>query len=252
MVILASHLIGYMGEISKAELDKADRTLYKGSDLIGKMGLERLRETDLRGEKGHDNMEVNALGFEQENLKGDEPLPGKDMYLTLDVELQKIAEEEMAVKNRAGAVVAMEANTGRLLALASAPELHLDEFVGGISQKAWQGMLDNPLHPLINKLVQGQYPPGSTYKPVTAFAGLAEGIITPDTTFFCPGSMEFANRTYRCWKKGGHGTVSLKRALGESCDVYFYNVGLRLGVDRLAKYAKMFGLGAENRCRNGV
>ncbi len=240
---LASHLIGYMGEINKAELDKADKTLYKGSDLIGKMGLERLRETDLRGEKGHDNMEVNALGFEQENLKGDEPLPGKDMYLTLDVELQKIAEQEMAVKNRAGAVVAMEANTGRLLAVASAPELQLEEFVGGISQKAWQGMLDNPLHPLVNKVIQGQYPPASTYKSVTAFAGLAEGIITSDTTFFCPGSMQFGNRTYRCWKRGGHGTVSLKRALGESCDVYFYNVGLRLGVDRLAKYAKMFGLG---------
>jgi penicillin-binding protein 2 len=240
---LASHLIGYMGEINKAELDKADKTLYKGSDLIGKMGLERLRETDLRGEKGHDNMEVNALGFEQENLKGDEPLPGKDMYLTLDVELQKIAEEEMAAKNRAGAVVAMEANTGRLLAVASAPELNLEEFVGGISQKAWQGMLDNPLHPLVNKVIQGQYPPGSTFKPITAFAGLAEGVITPETTFFCPGSMQFANRTYRCWKKGGHGTVSLKRALGESCDVYFYNVGLKLGVDRLAKYSKMFGLG---------
>ena len=240
---LASHLIGYMGEINKAELDKADKALYKGGDLIGKMGLERLREKDLRGEKGHDNMEVNALGFEQQNLKGDEPMPGKDMYLTIDVELQKIAEEEMAVKNRAGAVVAMEANTGRLLALASAPELHLDEFVGGISQKAWQGMLDNPLHPLINKVVQGQYPPGSTYKPVTAFAGLAEGVITPDTPVFCPGSMQFANRTYRCWKKGGHGTVTLKRALGESCDVYFYTVGLKLGVDRLARYAKMFGLG---------
>ena len=240
---LASHLIGYMGEINKTELDKADKTLYKGGDLIGKMGLERLRECDLRGEKGHENMEVNALGFEQQNLKGDEPMPGKDLYLTIDVELQKIAEEEMAVKNRAGAVVAMEVNTGRLLALASAPVLQLDEFVGGISQKAWQGMLDNPLHPLINKVVQGQYPPGSTYKPVTAFAGLAEGVITPDTTVFCPGSLQFANRTYRCWKKGGHGTVSLKRALGESCDVYFYTVGLKLGVDRLAKYAKMFGLG---------
>jgi penicillin-binding protein 2 len=240
---LASHLIGYMGEINKAELDKADKTLYKGSDLIGKMGLERLRETDLRGEKGHDNMEVNALGFEQENLKGDEPLPGKDLHLTLDVELQKIAEQEMAAKNWAGAVVAMEANTGRLLAVASAPALNLEDFVGGISQKAWQGMLDNPLHPLINKVIQGQYPPGSTYKPVTAFAGLAEGIITPETTFFCPGSMQFGNRRYRCWKKGGHGTVNLKRAVAESCDVYFYNVGLRLGVDRLAKYAKMFGLG---------
>lgn len=240
---LASHLIGYMGEISKAELDKADQTLYKGGDLIGKMGLERLRDQDLRGEKGHDNMEVNALGFEQQNLKGDEPLPGNDLYLTLDVELQKIGEEEMAVKNRAGAVVAMEANTGRLLVMASAPALQLEEFVGGISQKSWQGMLDNPLHPLVNKLVQGQYPPGSTYKPITAFAGLAEGIITPDTTFFCPGFYRFGNRVYRCWRHSGHGTVNLKRALGESCDVYFYTVGQKLGVDRLARYAKMFGLG---------
>lgn len=243
---LASHLIGYMAEINKTELDKADKTLYKGGDLIGKMGLERLREKDLRGEKGHENMEVNALGFEQQTLKGDEPMPGKDLYLTIDVELQKIAEEEMAAKKFAGAVVMMEANTGRLLALASAPELHLDEFVGGISQKAWQAMLDNPLHPLINKVVQGQYPPGSTYKPITALAGLAEGVITPDTPVFCPGSMQFANRTYRCWKKGGHGTVTLKRALAESCDVYFYTVGLKLGVDRLARYAKLFGLGEKS------
>lgn len=240
---LASHLIGYMGEISKAELDKADKTLYKGGNLIGKMGLERLREPDLRGEKGYDNMEVNALGFEQQNLKDIEPLPGNDLHLTLDVELQKIAEEEMAAKNRAGAVVAMEANTGRLLVAASAPTLQLEEFVGGISQKAWQGMLENPLHPLVNKLVQGQYPPASTYKLVTAFAGLSEGIVTPDTTIFCPGHYQFGNRTYRCWKKGGHGTVTFKRAVAESCDVYFYQVGQKLGVDRLARYARMFGLG---------
>lgn len=240
---LASHLIGYMGEINKAELDKADKTFYKGGNLIGKMGLERLREPDLRGEKGYDNMEVNALGFEQQNLKDVEPLPGRDLHLTLDVELQKIAEEEMASKNRAGAVVAMEANTGRLLVATSAPELQLEEFVGGISQKAWQGMLDNPLHPLVNKLVQGQYPPASTYKLVTAFAGLSEGIVTPDTTLFCPGHYQFGNRTYRCWKKGGHGSISFKRAVAESCDVYFYQVGQKLGVDRLARYARMFGLG---------
>ena len=240
---LASHLIGYMGEISKAELDKADRTLYKGGDLIGKMGLERLRDSDLRGEKGRENMEVNALGFEQQTLKGDEPMPGKDLHLTIDVELQKIAEEEMAAQNWAGAVVAMEANTGRVLVAASAPELHLEEFVGGISQKAWQKMLDNPLHPLVNKVVQGQYPPASTHKSITAFAGLAEGVVTPDTTVYCPGHLRFGNRTYRCWKKGGHGTVSLSRAVAESCDVYFYTVGLKLGVDRLARYAKMFGLG---------
>lgn len=250
---LASHLIGYMGEINQEELDKAatdpeSKGRYKGGDLMGKMGLERLREVDLRGEKGHHNVEVNALGFEQQNLKGDEPLPGNDLKLTLDVELQKIAEEEMLTKNRAGAVVAMEATTGRILVAASAPELNLEEFVGGISQKAWQEMLNNPLHPLINKLVQGQYPPGSTYKPVTAFAGLAEGVITPDTSFFCPGFYRFGNRVYRCWKHSGHGTVSLKRAIAESCDVYFYQVGQRLGVDRLARYAKAFGLGA----RTGV
>ncbi|MGE4403203.1 MAG: penicillin-binding protein 2 [Desulfobulbus sp.] len=247
---LASHLIGYMGEINKPELDKTEsnpesKGRYRGGDLIGKMGLERLREVDLRGEKGHHNVEVNALGFEQQNLKGDEPLPGNDIKLTLDLELQKIAEEEMSTKNQSGAVVAMEATTGRILVAASAPELDLGEFVGGISHKAWQEMLNNPLHPLINKLIQGQYPPGSTYKPVTAFAGLAEGVITPDTSVFCPGFYRFGNRVYRCWKHSGHGTVSLKRALSESCDVYFYQVGQRLGVDRLARYAKLFGLGAK-------
>ena len=203
---MASHLIGYLGEISKEELDKADKELYRGGDLVGKMGLERLREKDLRGEKGREYMEVNALGFEQKNLKGVEPLPGQDLHLTLDIDLQRIAEEEMAKDNRAGAVVAMEANTGRLLALASAPTLKLEEFVGGISQKAWQANLDNPLHPLVNKVVQGQYPPGSTYKTVTAFAGLAEGLVNPDTTVFCPGSYKFGNRVYRCWKKGASPT----------------------------------------------
>ncbi|MBM9535969.1 penicillin-binding protein 2 [Desulfobulbus alkaliphilus] len=241
---LASHLIGYLGEISREELDRMDRQVYRGGDIIGKMGLERLREPDLRGEKGREFMEVNALGFEQRNLKGLEPLPGNDLYLTLDMELQKIAEDLMAEGNRAGAVVAMEINTGRMLVLASAPALHLEEFIGGISHRAWQEMLDNPLHPLVNKLVQGQYPPASTYKAVTALAGLSEGIITPESTYYCPGHFRFGNRIYRCWRRGGHGHVDLKKAMAESCDVYFYNVGLKLGVDRIARYARMFGFGA--------
>lgn len=240
---LASHLIGYLGEINKKELEAADPNIYRGGDLVGKMGLERLREKDLRGEKGRNYMEVNALGFEQRNLKGMEPLPGNDLRLTLDMELQKTAEDILATEERAGAVVALEPNSGRLLVLASAPALHLDEFVGGISHKAWNAMLENPHHPLVNKLVQGQYPPGSTYKPITAVAGLAEGVVTPDSVIYCPGHYRFGNRTYRCWKRGGHGAVNLKRALAESCDVYFYQVGQRLGVDRLAKYAKQFGLG---------
>ncbi len=242
---LASHLIGYLGEIDKKELEASEPGLYRGGDLVGKMGLERLREQDLRGEKGRNYMEVNALGFEQRNLKGLEPLPGNDLRLTLDMEMQKTAEDLMAVEDYAGAVVALEANSGRMLVLASAPALHLDEFVGGISHKAWKGMLENPHHPLVNKLVQGQYPPGSTFKAVTAVAGLAEGVITPESVIYCPGHYRFGNRTYRCWKRGGHGAVNLKRALSESCDVYFYQVGQRLGVDRLAKYAKLFGFGSK-------
>ena len=240
---LASHLIGYLGEINEKELKKAKEGEYRGGDLIGKMGLERLREKDLRGEKGRHYMEVNALGFEQRNLKGIEPLPGNDLQLTIDMDLQKAAEDIMAAEGKSGAVVAVEVNSGRLLALASAPALELDKFIGGISYKDWQAMLDNPRHPLINKIVQGQYPPGSTYKLVTAAAGLAEHVITPDTVIYCPGHYRFGNRTYRCWKHSGHGAVNLNRALSESCDVYFYQVGQRLGVDRLAKYARLFGLG---------
>jgi penicillin-binding protein 2 len=240
---LASHVIGYLGEINREELDEAEPDVYRAGDMIGKMGLEKLREKDLRGEKGRHYMEVNALGFEQRNLKGVMPLPGNDLQLTLDVDLQQTAEDLMAKEDKAGAVVAVEVNTGRLLVVASAPVLDLSQFLGGISQKNWQAMLDNPKHPLINKTVQGQYPPASTYKTVTALAGLAEGIITPENSIYCPGSYRFGNRRYHCWKRGGHGAVNLKRALSESCDVYFYHVGQRLGVNRLAKYARHLGLG---------
>ncbi len=240
---VASHIIGYLGEINEKELKASKEGEYRGGDLIGKMGLERLREKDLRGEKGRHYMEVNALGFEQRNLKGIEPLPGNDLQLTIDMDLQRTAEETMAAGEKSGAVVAVEVNSGRILAAASAPTLELDKFIGGISYKNWQAMLDNPLHPLINKIVQGQYPPGSTYKLVTATAGLAERVISPDSIIYCPGHYRFGNRIYRCWKHSGHGAVDLNRALSESCDVYFYQVGQRLGVDRLAKYARMFGLG---------
>jgi len=240
---VASHVIGYLGEINKKELNKAEPGVYRGGDMIGKMGLERLREKELRGEKGRHYMEVNALGFEQRNLKGTDPLPGNDLQLTLDVDMQKAAEDIMMEEEKSGAVVAIEVNSGRLLMLASSPVLEIDKFIGGISHKNWQEMLDNPHHPLINKVVQGQYPPASTYKIVTAIAGLGEGVINPDTIIYCPGYYRFGNRTYRCWKRGGHGAVNLKRALSESCDVYFYQVGQRLGVNRLAGYATRLGLG---------
>ncbi len=240
---IAAHLIGYLGEISKSELVETDTAFYRGGDLVGKMGLEKLREKELRGEKGNSSSEVNARGFEQQLLTHVEPVPGNEVRLTLDIDLQQVAEESMDVDEKSGAVVAMEVKTGRLLVLASTPRLHLADFEGGISTKNWNALLDNPKHPLINKALQAMYPPGSTYKMVTALAGLAKGVITKDTTFFCPGFISFGNRRYNCWKRGGHGTVDLKRAISESCDVYFYQVGMRVGVDALAEYAKMLGLG---------
>lgn len=240
---LAANILGYLGSISKKELEKANRDIYQGGDIIGKKGLEKLREEDLRGEKGHSYSEVDSKGFEQQLLKSEEPLPGREIRLTLDVELQRIAESYMAAGEKSGAVVAMEVKTGRILTAVSAPTIHINDFVGGISTKKWKALLDNPKHPLINKFVQASYPPGSTYKMVTALAGLAKGVITEDTVFYCPGHYKFGNRLYRCWKHSGHGPVNLFKAISESCDVYFYQVGQQVGVDALAEFAGKLGLG---------
>ncbi len=240
---LASHIIGYLGIISKKELAEKDPDKYSGEDLIGKMGLEKLREKDLRGEKGNSYSEVNARGFEQKLLKSEEPLPGKDIRLTLDAGMQQVAESLMAEEDKSGAVVAMEVKTGRILVAASAPQIHLEDFTGGISSENWQALLDNPKHPLLNKVVQGLYPPGSTFKLVTALAGLATGAITESTILNCPGSYRLGNRVYLCWKHSGHGAVDLRKAITQSCDVYFYQVGQRVGVDALSAYAHMLGLG---------
>ena len=240
---MASHVIGYLGVINKKELAEADPEKYSGEDLIGKMGLEKLRENDLRGEKGSSSSEVNARGFEQQLLKSDDPLSGGEIRLTLDVDLQQIAEAMMDEEEKSGAVVAMEVKTGRLLTLVSAPKIHLDDFTGGISTENWNALLENPKHPLINKVVQGMYPPGSTYKMVTALAGLATGAINENTVFNCPGHYQFGNRVYMCWRHSGHGAVDIRRAITESCDVYFYQVGQRVGVDGLADYAHKLGLG---------
>ncbi|MBU0664642.1 MAG: penicillin-binding protein 2 [Proteobacteria bacterium] len=244
---MAAHIIGYLGEINKNELERQEADFYRGGDLVGKMGLEKLREKELRGEKGSSSSEVNARGFEQQLLTHEEPVPGNEVRLTLDIDLQQVAEDTMDADERAGAVVAMEVKTGRLLVLASTPRLHLADFEGGISTKNWNALLDNPKHPLINKTLQAMYPPGSTYKMVTALAGLAKGVINKDTTFFCPGYISYGNRRYNCWKHGGHGTVDLKRAISESCDVYFYQVGMRVGVDALAEYANKLGLGLKTQ-----
>jgi penicillin-binding protein 2 len=238
---LASHLVGYLGEINQKELRSRERKDYDRGDLIGKSGIEKEYESYLRGDKGRSYVEVDVHGFQQKRLDVLEPFPGHDVQLTIDLDLQETAEK--AMDEKAGAAIVMEVNTGRLLVLASDPPLPLSEFIGGISRDLWQSMLENPLHPLINKTINGQYPPGSTYKIITAMAALSEGAITPDTVINCNGSYRFQNRTYHCWKEKGHGPVNLKKALTESCDVYFYQAGQSVGVDQLARYAQGFGLG---------
>jgi len=237
----ASHLIGYLGQISDEELRQRQGNYYKGGDLTGKRGIEKIFDHQLRGGKGKLYLEVDSQGFVQRRLKTQKALPGNDIKLTIDLDLQK--EAEKALQEKSGALCAMEVNTGKVLVLASSPPMEIQKFNNGISSKTWQEHVENPLHPLINKNIQGQYPPASIYKIITAAAGLTEGIITPETIMYCSGSMELHGRDYHCWKKRGHGAIRLKRALSESCDVYFYKTGHKLGVRKLSGYAREMGLG---------
>jgi penicillin-binding protein 2 len=239
---MASHLIGYLSEISPAELKSGSYPDCRSGDLIGKFGVEKGYENFLRGKRGGRQVEVNANGLVMRILKTVEAEPGHNVYLTTDQKLQHRAEALLA--GVVGAAVAIEPDTGHVLALASSPAFDQNFFVGGITHEQWDSLISNPFRPMSNRAIQGEYPPGSTYKIITALAGLEEGVIDDQTTMNCPGYYRFGNRVYRCWLKGGHGKVDIIKAVEESCDVFFYQVGDRLGVDRLAWYAKAFGLGS--------
>jgi len=185
-------------------------------------------------------VEADASGRVLQVIRQIAPSPGGNLILTLDARVQQAAEE--ALKDRAGAIVALDPKTGGVLAMASSPVFNQKDFVRGVTREQWQTLVSDPLNPLENRAISGQYMPGSTFKIVMAVAGLEEGLITPQTAVFCNGGYPFGNRVFHCWKKEGHGSVSLHRALVESCDVYFYDLR-RLGVDRIARYAKLLGLG---------
>ena len=238
----AAHLLGYLSEINSNELNSGNYPGSRSGDLVGKFGAEKTFENFLRGKRGGRQVKVNANGQVVRILKTVAAEPGYDVYLTIDQDVQKKAEE--LLEGIVGAVVAMDPNTGGLLAMASSPSFDQNDFVGGISRENWSSLISNPFRPMSNRAIQGEYPPGSTYKIITALAGLEEGVIDTETTFFCPGHYRFGNRTYRCWKPGGHGHVEIIKAIERSCDVYFYQVGQMLGVDRLAWYAKAAGLGS--------
>lgn len=236
----AAHLIGYLGEISPKELEKIRYRGVRRGDYIGKFGVEKAFEDYLRGQRGGRQVEVNATGQVVRVMQTVEPKPGSNLYLTIENRMQAAAETLLGEK--AGAVVAIEPDSGRLLVLASSPSYDQNAFVEGMSRKAWKELISNPLRPMRNKALQGEYPPASTYKIITALAGLEEGVIDENTTFDCPGYLRYGDRDFRCWKKGGHGTLNVVQAIEQSCDVFFYHVGQKLDVDKLAWYAKGFGL----------
>ncbi len=238
---LASHLIGYIGEVDENELRQAKERTYRMGSMIGKYGVENEWEAQLKGVDGGRQIEVDALGREIKPLRSVEPFPGNNVVLTIDLDLQKVAEEAYQDKN--GALIAMDPKTGRILAMVSKPSFDPSIFARGVSAEEWRALIDHPFHPLQNKGIQGQYPPGPVFKIVTAIAGLETGAITPQTQITCTGLFPYGNRNFRCWKEKGHGTLNLHQALVESCDTYFYQVGLKVGVDAIAHYAGELGLG---------
>ena len=239
---MISHIVGYTGEITEKELEKDTANDYSPGDMVGKYGMERYLDAYLKGKNGAEQIEVNVFGRKVKGLGLITPESGYNAVLTIDSLLQKTAWS--AMEGKTGAVLAMDVRDGSVLALVSSPSFDANLFNGGISFASWEKLSNDPVHPMENRAVAGQYPPGSTYKVVLAAAALQEGLITPEKTFTCNGAYEVGNRTFRCWQKDGHHVVNLHRAIVESCDVYFYNLGKMLGVDKIAWYARQFGFGS--------
>ncbi|MBW2229264.1 MAG: penicillin-binding protein 2 [Deltaproteobacteria bacterium] len=245
---LAAHLLGMIGEIDAHELEEEAFADYRPGEIIGKFGLEARLESHLRGRAGGRSVVVDVAGRELDLIGEVEPAPGGRVVLTLDLDLQRVAEEafrsdDPEEPDKMGALVAIDPRNGEILAMVSRPAYDPNAFAGGIDLETWSALVGDQWKPLRNRAIASQYPPGSTYKAIVAVAGLAEGKIDPEETVFCPGWYRMGRRVYRCWKRGGHGEVDLDQALSGSCDVYFYTLGVELGIDTMAKYAAHFGLG---------
>lgn len=238
----AAHVLGFLGEVEPRDLNRKTSRPYQRGELLGKYGLENLAEDQLRGTNGFLQTEVDAFGKRKKTLAKIEPTSGKDIWTTLIPEVQQAAEQML--RDKTGAVVAIDPRNGNILALASAPCFDPNFFSRGINFDDWRQISSNPYHPLLNRAIQCQQPPGSIFKIVTAIAALEEKKISPDYTFFCPGFYVLGNRRFHCWKKEGHGYMNMRSALVNSCDTYFYNLALRVGIDTIVKYAEILGFGA--------
>jgi len=243
---LAAHLLGTVGEISSEELAGLRSAGYRHGSLIGKGGLEKLYERFLRGEDGVQYVEVSAVGREIGPLP-DRPAveakPGNDLVLTIDLSLQQAAEEALS-DSAAGAIVALDPASGEILAMVSRPAFDPNLFSSVIPESTWRALNEDPGHPLLNRAIQSAYPPGSILKVLTAAAGLEAGVITEHTRFSpCTGAFKYGDRWFGCWQSWGHGSLALVDALAQSCDVYFYQLGLKVGLDRWSDFVKRCGLG---------
>lgn len=238
-----AHAVGYVGSVAKGD-QTGDPVLSLPGFRIGKTGLEKAFDSKLRGEPGFSRIEVNVAGRMVRELERDEGIPGTDLTLSIDLPLQKRVQEILSTQKSASAVV-MDVHTGAVYAMASGPSFDSNLFTTGISQTMWDRLLNDEAHPLSNKAAGGQYPPGSTFKMVTALAGMEAGVVTPSTRVYCPGHYDIGKHRFHCWKKGGHGTVDCVQALEQSCDVFFYSVSRDIGIDKIAVMGRRLGLGQE-------
>ncbi len=261
----AGHVLGYMNEIGPKELEQRKKSGqdYRQGDMIGRMGLESQYEELLHGKNGFRLNAVDSHGRRLRGLTGRKllqgmisqhnPEPGESLIITLDIELQQAAEEAFREKGAIeGAMVVVDINTGYILAMVSLPLLDVENISGSPPPSFWQGLINNPYKPLLNRTIQEHYSPGSTYKPITALAGLKNGAITTKTKYHCPGFFTMGRSRWRCWNDWGHGSEDLHSAMKHSCDVYFYNVGAEIGLDALAAMAADLGFGKRSGLELGI
>jgi penicillin-binding protein 2 len=237
----AAHALGRVGEITERQLELPEFTGLAPGSLVGQAGIESRYNRELMGRDGFRRVIVNSRGLEVTEAEREAPVDGPSLSLSIDASLQ--AAVEKAFEGRAGSAVALDPETGEVLAMTSTPAYDPNEFTTGLDASSWARLAQDPETPLMNRVIQGTYAPGSTFKIIAATAALEEGVITPSTSFYCPGYLAVYNTVFRC-APGGHGVVDLRRAIAVSCNVYFYQVGIRLEIDRLAKWAKIMGLGA--------
>jgi penicillin-binding protein 2 len=239
----SSHLLGYVGRINQKELAQLDAAIYAGTNHIGKTGVEKYYERALLGSVGHRRVEVNVIGRPIRTIESEPPTPGKDLFLSIDAELQRLAMEQLGEHN--GAIVAIDPRSGSILLLASKPGFDPNLFVEGISAKEYKALQNSSEKPLFNRALRGRYPPGSTAKPFIGLAGLEYGLTTFNKTTMCRGFFQLPghDHKYRDWKKDGHGIMRLNDAIIQSCDVYFYDLALQLGIDRIHSFLSRFGFG---------